>query len=76
MEHLQVDPCSSLRHLQGLLTFAGSAVGVVPPWAVRKAVIPQEQVAGVLALQADAAGAPQVGHAPAAPRVAVWGDGK
>lgn len=35
-------------------------------------MIPQQQVPGILALQAGAAGVPQVGHALAAQRVAVW----
>lgn len=34
-------------------------------------MIPQEQETGVLALQTDAAGVPQVGHTLAAQRVAV-----
>lgn len=39
---------------------------------VWQAVIPQEQVTGILALQAHTASVPQVGHALLAQGVAVW----
>lgn len=47
-------------------------MGVVSRRTVLQAVIPQEQVTGILALQAHAAGVPQVGHALLAQGVAVW----
>lgn len=74
MEHLariQAVPCSYLRHLLGLLTFAGTVLRIVAHRTVRNAAIPQEQVTSVLALQTDAAGVPQVGHTLTAQRVAV-----
>ena len=55
----------------GLLTFAGTVLCIVAHRTVRNAAIPQEQVTGVLALQTDAAGVPQVGHTLTAQRVAV-----
>lgn len=63
--------CCYLRFLQGLLTFAGAAVCVVSHGTVRNAVITEEQVTGVLALETEAASVPQVGHTLTAQRMAV-----
>lgn len=71
LTRIQAVPGSCWRRVRAPLTFAGSAVGIVSRRAVRQAVIPQEQVTAVLALQAHAAAVPQVGHALPAQGVAV-----
>lgn len=68
---VQAAPRSSPRCVQEALTFAGAVLGVVSRRAVRHAAIPQEQVPGVLALQAHAAAVPQVGHTLLAQGVAI-----
>lgn len=62
--------CSSC--VQHLLTFTSSFLCIISRRAIRDTVVPQQQVLGILAPQADAPGVVEISCTLLAQRMAIW----
>lgn len=63
---------AAVTQVKHLLTFTRAPLCVVSRRAVWNTVVPKQQVAGMLALQADTTSVMKIGHTVLAQRMAVW----